>query len=169
MTQKTLILGLGNTLMADEAVGPTVVRRLASETDPAAPLQFLDGGTLSFTLTMPIEECARLIVVDAAALGAAPGTVRVFEGEAMDRQVSLPAKSVHEVSLADLMDMVRLTTGLPARRALIGIEPAVIDWGDGLTPAVAAAVPAAMAAVRALLARWEVQDGPGPCVRNGNP
>ena len=82
--------------------------------------------------------------VDAAALGAAPGSLRVFEGEAMDRQVSLPAKSVHEVSLADLMDMVRLTGRLPERRALIGIEPAVIDWCDGLTPAVAAAVPAAL-------------------------
>jgi len=76
----------------------------------------------------------------------------------MDRQVSLPAKSVHEVSLADLMDMVRLTGRLPERRALIGIEPAVIDWGDSLTPVVAAAVPVAMARVRELLGLWDAQD-----------
>jgi len=158
MTRKTLILGLGNTLMTDEAVGPVVVRRLESEADPAGPLLFLDGGTLSFTLAQPIEECARLIVVDAAALGETPGSVQVFEGEAMDAQVSLPARSVHEVSLADLMDMVRLTGRLPERRALIGIAPAVIDWGDGLTPAVAAAVPVVMARVRELLARWDALD-----------
>ncbi|WP_295456373.1 HyaD/HybD family hydrogenase maturation endopeptidase [uncultured Thiodictyon sp.] len=162
MTCNTLILGLGNVLLTDEAAGPTVVAQLESETAPAAQLRFLDGGTLSFTLAPPIEECERLIVVDAAAMGESPGSVRVFEGAAMDRQVSRPATSVHEVSLADLMDMVRLTERLPARRALIGIEPALVDWGDGLTPAVTAAVPQAIAQVRALLACWDAQDGTQP-------
>jgi hydrogenase maturation protease len=155
MTQRTLILGLGNVLMTDEAVGPVVVRRMQAETDPAMPLLFIDGGTMSFTLATPIEDCQRLIVVDAAALGEPPGSVRVFEGEEMDRQLSQHAKSVHEVSLADLLDMVRLTDKLPERRALIGIEPAVLSWGDSLTPAVEAAVPIAMAKVRALIDRWD--------------
>jgi hydrogenase maturation protease len=95
-----------------------------------------------------------MIVVDAAALGEPPGTVRVFEGDAMDRQLRRHAKSVHEVSLADLMDIARLTDSLPARRALIGIEPGHIDWGDTLTPAVAAAVPVAVAEIDRLLRQW---------------
>jgi hydrogenase maturation protease len=156
---QTLILGLGNVLLADEAVGAAVIRRLESEADPAAPLRFLDGGTLSFTLAVPIAECPRLIVIDAAAMGDAAGSVRVFEGEAMDRQLRCHAKSVHEVSLADLLDIARLTDSLPARRALIGIEPALIDWSDELTPAVAAAVPVALERVRELLARWDADDG----------
>lgn len=151
----TLILGLGNVLLTDEAVGPLVVRRLAEELEGDPALRFMDGGTLSFSLAIPIEECARLIVVDAAALGETPGRVRVFEGEAMDRQLSRHAKSVHEVSLADLMDMVRLTDRLPERRALIGIEPEIIDWGDSLTPQVETAVPKAMAEVRRLLSDWD--------------
>lgn len=153
-TPATLILGLGNVLLTDEAVGPVVVGRLATAyaSDPA--LRFVDGGTLSFTLAVPIEECERLIVVDAAVLGEPPGSVRVFEGEAMDRQLSRHAKSVHEVSLADLLDMARLTDRLPNRRALIGIEPETVDWGDRLTPSVESAVPLAMAEVRRLLAEW---------------
>ena len=160
MSTQTLILGLGNVLLADEAVGAAVIRRLESEADPAAPLRFLDGGTLSFTLAVPIAECPRLIVIDAAAMGDTAGSVRVFEGEAMDRQLRRHAKSVHEVSLADLLDIARLTDSLPARRALIGIEPAMIDWGDELTPAVAAAVPVALERVWELLARWDAADGP---------
>lgn len=155
MTQDTLILGLGNVLMTDEAVGAEVIRRLETETDPEGPLRFIDGGTLSFTLAAPIADCRRLIVVDAAAMDTTPGTIRVFEGDAMDRQLRRPARSVHEVSLADLMDMARLTDNLPARRALIGIEPQVIDWGDRLTPAVEAAVPLALEEIRALLRRWD--------------
>lgn len=154
MQPTTLILGLGNVLMTDEAVGATVVRRLALQSDPDGPLLFIDGGTLSFTLAAPIGDCPRLVVVDAAVMGDAPGSVRVFEGEAMDRQLRAHAKSVHEVSLSDLMDIARLTETLPAQRALVGIEPAYVGWGDRLTADVEAAVPAAIAAIRELLARW---------------
>lgn len=157
MTPSTLLLGLGNTLLTDEAVGPVVVGRLEAEGYASERVRYLDGGTLSFTLAGPIAEAGRLIVVDAAAMGTAPGTVRVFDGEAMDRQLRLHARSVHEVSLADLLDIARLTDTLPARRALIGIEPAVVDWGSALTPAVAAAVPEAMTRVLALLARWDAE------------
>ena len=64
------------------------------------------------------------------------------------------AKSVHEVSLADLFDIARLTDTLPAQRALIGIEPEQVDWGDQLSPAVAAAVPEAVSRIQTLLQRW---------------
>ncbi len=151
---RTLILGLGNTLLTDEALGVVVIRRLEAE-GGLGDVGLLDGGTLSFTLSGPIADSPRLIVVDAAVMGEQPGTVRVFEGEAMDRQLSGIGKSVHEVSLMDLMDMARITDSLPSHRALVGVEPAVVDWGDELSPAVAAAVPEAMARIRDLLLAWD--------------
>lgn len=158
MNQTTLVLGLGNTLLTDEAVGIEVISRLENAAD-LSDVRFLDGGTLSFTLAAPIADCPRLIVVDAARMGEPAGTMRVFEGEAMDLQLSGKGKSVHEVSLADLMDMARLSDTLPAHRALVGIEPAEVDWGDALTPSVEAAVYPAMEAVRALIARWNAESG----------
>ncbi|MBK8639762.1 MAG: hydrogenase maturation protease [Chromatiaceae bacterium] len=151
---QTLILGLGNTLLTDEALGAVVIRCLEAE-GGLGDVGLLDGGTLSFTLSGPIADSPRLIVVDAAVMGERPGTVRVFEGEAMDRQLSGIGKSVHEVSLMDLMDMSRITDSLPGHRALVGVEPAVVDWGDELSPAVAAAVPEAMARIRDLLRAWD--------------
>lgn len=153
MSKSALILGVGNTLLSDEAVGVEVVRRLAQANDIPGAV-FLDGGTLSFTLAGHIADSPWLIVVDAAVMGAPPGTVRVLEGEAMDRQLAGKGSSVHEVSLMDLLDMARLTDSLPRHRALVAIEPTEVDWGDRLTPAVAAAVPKAMAEVRGLVARW---------------
>ncbi|EGV16695.1 HyaD/HybD family hydrogenase maturation endopeptidase [Thiocapsa marina] len=154
MQPTTLILGLGNVLMTDEAVGAEVVRRMEQEIGPDASMVFIDGGTLSFTLALPIGDCSRLIVVDAATMGEPPGSVRVFEDAAMDRQLSVNAKTVHEVSLSDLMDIARLTETLPRQRALVGIEPAFVGWGDRLTPAVEAAIPDAIARIRSLLDRW---------------
>ncbi|MGD8206864.1 MAG: HyaD/HybD family hydrogenase maturation endopeptidase [Thiohalocapsa sp.] len=150
----TLILGLGNILLRDEAVGVRVLEALAADAATDPDLVLLDGGTLSFTLAGPIADARRLIVVDAAVMGEPPGSIRVFEGEAMDRQLRRHAKSVHEVSLADLLDIARLTDTLPPVRALIGIEPERVDWGSRLTPSVAAAVPDARERIRRLLRRW---------------
>lgn len=164
MHPTTLILSLGNILLTDEAVGAVVIQRLEAETAPDASLHFMDGGTLSFTLAGPIGDAQRLIVVDAAAMGDAPGSVRVFEGENMDRQLRVHAKTVHEVSLADLLDVARLTDSLPTQRALVGIEPEHIGWGEHPTPTVAAAVPVAMAQIRALLAKWDASDSNSDCL-----
>ena len=154
----TLILGLGNVLLTDEAVGVAVLAALADDAEADPSLSLLDGGTLSFTLAGPIGDATQMIVVDAAALGEQPGSIRVFEGAAMDEQLTRHAKSVHEVSLSDLMDIARLTDSLPRRRALIGIEPERVDWGSELSPPVAAAVPRAAAEVRSLLDRWRTED-----------
>lgn len=158
-TAGTLILGLGNVLLTDEAVGVAVLGALQADAAADPDLSLLDGGTLSFTLAGPIGAAARLIVVDAATMGEAPGSLRVLEGSAMDEQLGRHANSVHEVSLADLLDIARLTNSLPPRRALIGIEPERVDWGCVLTPAVAAAVPRAADAIRALLRRWRAAAG----------
>ena len=155
--QTTLILGIGNTLLADEGLGIHLLDYLIKHYPDLPGVTYLDGGTLSFTLAGPIADCQRLIVVDAAAMGTPPGTVQVFEGMAMDRQLSLHAKTVHEVSLADLFDIARLTDTLPERRALVGIEPAVVDWGSEPTPVVQAAIPEAMARVHDLIAAWDAE------------
>jgi hydrogenase maturation protease len=155
VSQKALVLGLGNTLLGDEGAGVHAVRHLAAQAPMLPDVDYLDGGTLSFTLAGAIEDADHLIVIDAAELHAAPGTVRVFEGAAMDEFLGKNRKaSVHEVSLMDLLVIARLTDSLPARRALIGIQPQYLDWADAPTPAVAQAIPAACAAALGLLRGW---------------
>lgn len=154
MNPSTLILGLGNTLLSDEAVGIQVIRRL-EQAGGLPDVVLLDGGTLSFTLAGPIADSPRLIVVDATIMGSPPGTLRVFEDAEMDKRLSGKGRSVHEVSLMDLLDIARLTDTLPHPRALVGIEPEKVAWGDCLSPKVSAAVPGALDAVRALIARWD--------------
>lgn len=152
---RTLVLGIGNLLLTDEGAGIHVLRYLL-EHHPGLPgVEYLDGGTLSFTLAAAIEDADQLIVIDAAQLHAPPGTVRCFEGEIMDRQLGNAKLSVHEVGLVDLMDIVRLAGRLPQRRALVGIQPATIaEWGEAPSPAVEAAVPQAAAEVARLIDTW---------------
>ena len=154
----TLVLGIGNTLLTDEGVGIHVIHQLQQDSTRDAgndDVEYLDGGTLSFTLAEPIESCAQLIVVDASEIKDKPGTVRVFENEAMDRFITTGnKKSVHEVGLADVMSMALLTGNLPARRALIGIQPDSLDWGSSPSESVSQAIPLACEKVKELIAKW---------------
>ena len=150
-----MILGIGNTLLSDEGVGIVAMQALKARLGEATDISFLDGGTLSFTLAVPIAECSSLLVFDAAELGGPPGTVAKVEGEAMDRFLGENRKSsVHEVGLIDLMSISKLTEHWPERRALIGVQPAKLDWGESLTPAVGNAVETMCQQAVELVVRW---------------
>lgn len=146
-----LVLGIGNRLLQDDAAGPLVVDALRSRLPDAARL--LDGGTMGLGLLPEIECSDTLIVVDAARFGAEPGTVRVFEGEAMDAQAMGRKTSVHEVALADLLGAAALQGLLPPRRALVAVEPARTELGLEPTPAVRSALPRMTEAVLAAIDR----------------
>ena len=150
----TLVLGVGNTILTDEGAGPWVVERLRTLNPDAPEITWLDGGTLSFTIATDVENARYLIIVDATELHAAPGTVRVFVDDDMDRMLGGHGRSIHEVGLMDLLNIARLTERYPQRRALVGIQPAIIDWGTEPSPAVAAAMPEAARAVAALIKAW---------------
>ena len=150
----TLILGIGNNLLTDEGVGIHVVRHLQERHADSRDLTFLDGGTLSFTLAGPIAEHDNLIVVDAARLGGPPGSIRCFEGAEMDRYLTGNRASVHEVGLMDLFDISRLSGTFPDHRALIGVEPESLDWGEFPSPAVAPTIAPAASMALELARRW---------------
>ena len=137
---ETLVLGIGNTLLSDEGAGIHALNLLQSEYADIPNLTFLDGGTLSFTLASWIEDCDNLIVFDAAQLRQPAGSVKTFVGTEMDAFLGAAKRSAHEVGLMDLMDIARLTDHLPVNRALIGIEPKTVGWGDRLTPHIEQAV-----------------------------
>lgn len=150
----TLILGIGNILLTDEGVGVHVVRYLQEHHSDASGVTFLDGGTLSFTLAEPIAEHDNLIVVDAAQLGEPPGTIRCFEGAEMDRYLTGNRASVHEVGLIDLFDISRLSGTFPQQRALIGVQPKSLDWGEAPSAEVAPAIAEVAAMALAVAERW---------------
>ena len=155
MKMKTLVLGIGNTLLTDEGVGVHVLQALESELADFPDVSLLDGGTLSFTLAGPIEEADALIVVDAANIKSKPGEWTLLEGEEMDTFLMSNRKaSVHEVGLTDLRAIAILAGHWPEKRAMLAIQPDVIDWGEHPTPAVAAAIPPACAAIRELIREW---------------
>lgn len=151
------VLGLGNILLCDEGVGVHALHALENGGGCPPGTQFVDGGTVSFALASYLQDCEALIVFDAAEFGGRPGDVRLFEGAAMDTFLGSNRRhTVHEVSLLDLMAVAALSDRLPARRALIAIQPESFDWSDTPSPSVAAALPVACAEALRVFQSWRL-------------
>ncbi|MHB8825598.1 MAG: hydrogenase maturation protease, partial [Thiobacillus sp.] len=142
--------------LTDEGIGIHVLQALEPELANWPDVTLLDGGTLSFTLAGPIEDADALIVVDAANIKTKPGEWALLKGEEMDAFLMGNRKStVHEVGLTDLRAIAMLAGHWPEKRAMLAIRPDVVDWGERPTPAVAAAIPPACAAIRGLIREWQ--------------
>jgi hydrogenase maturation protease len=106
--QNTLVLGLGNILMADEGVGVHVVRAIEKHTLPSG-VDCLDGGTGGFVLLEAMQAAGRIIMIDAAADGNPIGTVtRTVPRFARDYPPTLTA---HDIGIKDLLDLFYMLDG----------------------------------------------------------
>ena len=147
------VVGIGNSLLTDDGAGIHTLERFA-DGNSDEDIQCLDGGTVGLALLDRLANLKGLVALDAMILGKEPGSITVLEGEDMDAHLRNQRGSVHEVGLSDLMDALRLRGELPENRALIGIEPAEMDWGTEPTAPVAAAVPKAAAEANSLVRAW---------------
>ncbi len=126
--KKTLVLGLGNILLRDEGVGVRVIERLQALYDFPPEVQVLDGGTMALDLLPYVEDSARLLVIDALEMGAAPGTIARLEGNEVPAFLSIKI-SPHQMGLADILAAARLRDLYPQELVLWGVQPG--RWTPG--------------------------------------
>ncbi len=127
---KRMLLGVGNRLSRDDGVGPVLAERLA-ESDWLA----IDcGASLENAAGIVSRERPDLLVIaDAARMGLSPGTARRLPRSAVDRMLV----STHGLPISFFLD--RLESA--AREIVIlGIEPADLSFGEGLSAEASAAV-----------------------------
>jgi hydrogenase maturation protease len=152
------VLGIGNRLWADEGFGPAVVDRLLAEGVLPADITALDGGTLGLYLLPCVQEARRLLVFDAVDFGRAPGEIVVLRNGEIPVFFGQRPLSLHQTGFTDVLAAAELTGAAPEAITLIGVQPESMgDWGGGLTPTVAAAIPRAIAIGLAELSAWQTE------------
>lgn len=154
-----LILGVGNLLLSDEAVGVRVVEELEREYRFAPGIELLDGGTAGMELLEAMASRDHIIVVDAVLSGNPPGAVVTLRDEEIPALFGRKI-SPHQLGLADVLSALQLTGESPRRLTLIGIEPGSLEPRIGLTPVVAAAMVEAKERVLTLLMQMGLEAQP---------
>jgi hydrogenase maturation protease len=151
-TGPVVVAALGSVDRSDDGAGPRVlagvaarlpgVRAVGPLADPLDLLGLWDGARLA-------------VVVDAVRSGSAPGTVHLVELDAGLREGPATADgtargrgegatSSHGIGLAGVVRLARAVGRAPARVVVVGVEGERFGPGGRLSPAVAAAVPAAV-------------------------
>ena len=136
------ILGVGNTLMGDDGVGPAAVERLAARGVPAH-VRLHDAGLAASDVLGRLDPDDPLIVIDAVRAGGPAGAVYQADVDpGAPGAESLPgtAISLHELSVVPALEMEALTGRVFSNVTVFGVEPARVAWGEGLSPAVASAL-----------------------------
>lgn len=157
-----VVLGLGNRLETDEALGALVIERLEADAsllgdlpDPSC-VSLVDGGTVGLGLLPLLMDLDGLIVVDAITAKTEPGTLIDMDGAALIRHDLV--MSVHDLGAGELLGALHVLEAWPKRVRVIGLEPMLISLGLELTEPVEAGVPALIAAVGGYLAAWQRED-----------
>jgi hydrogenase maturation protease len=154
-SSNVLVLGLGNTLLGDDGVGVHVVRRLRSDAATPPWVRLVDGGTMGFRLTRLMGSAGEVLIIDAANLSEAPGTIRLLDAQTLAAHVGRDKKSsAHEAGLADLLTLARLENFAPRHLAVLAIQPLTIDWRETLSEPVEKAVNPACEMIRTTILDW---------------
>lgn len=140
-----VVIGIGNGWRRDDGAGPAVVQAAASRLPAGTRVVELDGEPARVVETWDGADLA--VVVDAVRTGAPPGTVHRFDPACEGIPVPAGPGSSHSLGASDAYHLGRALGRLPGRVVIIGVEVADVGPGAGLTPEVAAALPAAVAAV----------------------
>lgn len=148
------VIAVGNPFCGDDGVGAAVLARLAAA-PPAASLRLADLGTDALALVEALRPDEACVIVDAARMGRAPGAVAAFRPDEARLLIRGDGLSVHGLGLAEAFALAGQLGRLPEDLLVVGVEPAGVTPGTGLSDAVAAAVPRVVEIIQAEVLRHE--------------
>ncbi|MBV9160775.1 MAG: hydrogenase maturation protease [Pseudonocardiales bacterium] len=149
----TMVAGIGNIFLGDDAFGVELARRLTAETLPDG-VRVADYGIRGMHLAYDLLDMApdTTILLDTVARGGEPGTIYVLEIQSGDVPGIEPsAVDAHGMAPDAVLALLDNLGGSAGRTLLVGCEPASTEEGIGLSTTVAAAVDRAVGVVLDLL------------------
>ena len=129
----TVVLGLGNPLMADEGVGCRVIQELLKRAEEYPNAEFLDAGTAGFSLLHHLANRRKAIIIDCAFMDTEPGTVRKFTPDDVQTVKKLAHFSLHEADVLKIIGMAKQLQQCPEHIVIFGIEPQTVSQNPELS------------------------------------
>lgn len=129
-----VVLTVGNSLMGDDGAGPLLCERM--EATPVPGWTVVDGGSMPENVTYAVKAMKpqRLLIVDVATLGLAPGEMRFVDKENIR---AMGIASTHNLPLSFIIDELEQVI---EQVVFLGIQPQEVGFCLPVTDAVQQAV-----------------------------
>jgi hydrogenase maturation protease len=147
---KIIVAGLGNLLLRDDGVGVHVIKAL--QKNQIQDIITVEVGCAVFDSLYLLEAADKILLIDTMKAGGPPGSVYLCDLSDIDGRPE--QGSLHHLSI-----ITALQTFGKKRASLIklvGIEPAVIDYGLELSNAVQGALPRVCQLARSITREWKM-------------
>lgn len=135
----TLVIGCGNLLRGDDAVGPILVR-VMHELGLPPGVRLADGGTAGMDVAFNMRGADHVIIIDACRTGSKPGTLFQVPGEELENLPPLGGINLHAFRWDHALAFGRwlLKEDYPPQVTVYLIEAGSLEHGADLTPPVRA-------------------------------
>ncbi|MGI8553724.1 MAG: hydrogenase maturation protease [Dehalococcoidia bacterium] len=159
---RILIAGFGSVLHGDDGFGVEVVQRLQATAPWPEGVGIIEVGTGGIHLVQRLlDGYDLLVVVDAVRRDRPAGTLYLLEAEVenleqwSEEQRREFLTDMHYAEPSRALVMAKALKTLPAKTLILGCQPERCDdLTIGLSPAVAASVPAAISQIEAIVREW---------------
>ena len=134
------IIGLGNGMRGDDAIGLLAVRRLRHTIGDHA--EVIEAEMVGVDLIQLMEGARVVILIDAARGGQDPGTIYRLDASAGPIGGQMFPHSSHALGTSEALELARVMGVLPPRVIVYGIEAGNMEAGQALSSPVARALDA---------------------------
>ena len=139
------MIGIGNPLCRDDGIGIHVIAEMR-DSGKYPEISIIDGGSAPDLFSLLDADCGKLIIVDALRGGGRPGEIYRLKLGQENVADETPA-SLHGMGILDGLKLMKQLGRYPPSVIIIGIEPADVSYGLGLSPAIEDLVPDLIKAV----------------------
>jgi hydrogenase maturation protease len=144
-----VVIGVGNRMMGDDAVGPIVIDRLAGRLPESVALVESVGDATHLLDTW--RDTRLTVVVDAVVSGGVPGSVHRIDGK-MGFPSGWRSASTHLIGVVEAIDLGGAVDMMPDELVVYGIEIDKVEPGVELAPEIDAAADEVVTLVSAEIA-----------------
>lgn len=149
---KLAVLGIGNELRGDDALGLVVLHRLRQAIPETNEVMLIDAGSMPENFIFPLRNFAPhlIVIIDAANMGELPGTIALIEAN----QISGARFSTHGIPLDFLIAYLEMEIGCST--IVLGVQPKTMFFTAPLSDEVHQAVETLVMKLVVLISKLDI-------------
>ena len=132
------LLGVGNLIQGDDAIGIIACAYLAHNFTFTPPLEIIEADVLGMKLLDFFIRFEKLLILDTMLIDEAPGSLWHVPASALEG-LGFAKTSAHEIGVLEALEMVQLLDAKLPQVEILGVVPEYVGLKMGLSPTLDAA------------------------------